>query len=269
MNQEFNQKFNDSTTQITFSCPVCNLMFPTIEDFMKHDCEQHESKKLSCNICSKTYNSLTLAVHILVHSNNTVYECDSCGGFFFTQVQFNKHGCNYSEEIMNQETEQTECLRVNYQNINTGASIYKWTVIADTSSKKYQCDFCGESFIKKCKLAIHIARSHTAAKSYKCQDCQKSFDDISNLRAHKKCHTQKKSFQCDYCNKSFIEKVKLILHIRTHTTEKSYKCQVCHKLFWENYIEKKISIFKKMFGQSDICSNQEIFYINQVKLCGI
>lgn len=85
---------------------------------------------------------------------------------------------------------------------------------ADTSEKKYECQFegCGKKFKRKKNLNCH-KRIHTD-DAYVCGDCGKLFARKGNFEQHKLIHLTQRPFKCKYCPKGFNQKHCLVTHTR-------------------------------------------------------
>ena len=75
------------------------------------------------------------------------------------------------------------------------------TKYIQSTSKTYNCTFCGEKFQSGKDLGSHIRTEHGNEGSYKCDVCEKVFDQEWKQKAHIKNH---KKYQCDYCDKTFL-----------------------------------------------------------------
>ncbi|KAG1734709.1 uncharacterized protein EDB91DRAFT_583787 [Suillus paluster] len=71
----------------------------------------------------------------------------------------------------------------------TASSLEDSVPPANTSSLKYECDYCGKGFTRPSSLKIHL-NSHTGEKPFTCtfEGCGRSFSVLSNMRRHARVH---------------------------------------------------------------------------------
>lgn len=62
-----------------------------------------------------------------------------------------------------------------------------------------------------------------------CSSYGAGFNNLSNLKEHKRTHATDKTFTCDQCGKSFNTQRKLLKHKARHTGEKPHSCATCGK----------------------------------------
>lgn len=81
--------------------------------------------------------------------------------------------------------------------------------------------------LNECILGSRLAAALT------CFVCTSSgFNNLSNLKEHKRTHATDKTFTCDQCGKSFNTHRKLLKHKARHSGEKPHSCATCGE--WQN-----------------------------------
>lgn len=106
------------------------------------------------------------------------------------------------------------------------------TTNSKDSSKKFQCDVCGNWFKHTYTLRKHKC-NHEG--EYSCSVCNKRYGLPSYLKRHMRTHTDDKTFyKCRYCDKSLCSTSSLAAHERLHTLDKPFECDVCHKRFTQS-----------------------------------
>ncbi|CAB3383249.1 Hypothetical predicted protein [Cloeon dipterum] len=102
------------------------------------------------------------------------------------------------------------------------------------SERRYQCHFCGISYLYKCLLRDHMM-THLDGPAFQCEICAMTFTHRANLRMHNiRKHMQvpvEKKHLCPHCPKRFRAPNLLNRHLLTHTGEKPCVCHVCGKAY--------------------------------------
>ena len=108
--------------------------------------KQKEFKK--CEICNKTYNSLSLKSHIkAVHKKEKENICETCGKPFFSKSGLRMH------------------MAVHFGN-------------------QMPCDQCGKCYRDKTRLNEHIKIAHEGRRDYPCAHCGKAFQTRKYQKMH-------------------------------------------------------------------------------------
>ena len=177
----------------------CNEIFSNLTDLKEHKKSRHKDL-FKCSwpnsSCSKSFPAeKDLEEHLLSHSSDRPYKCQTCGKTFASKKIFKEHKKLHS------------------------------------NSKAYVCDICNKSFARKDNLEVHQS-VHTKERPFLCLKCGKTFSRQSHLSDHdKRSHQEIRRYICLLCTKSFFTSQQLTRHSRTHSKEKPYHCSKCDKTF--------------------------------------
>ncbi|XP_065371072.1 zinc finger protein 62-like [Calliphora vicina] len=124
--------------------------------------------------------------------------------------------------------------------------------VVKEKARKYSCNLCSNSYVRKYSLRNHIRRKHVEKtpedeikteniiskaekpkekERFLCTYCGKSYSFKNSLKSHIRTHTGERPFACDICNKTFRRSIGLTMHRVIHSDEKPHKCHVCGKGF--------------------------------------
>lgn len=208
-----------------YKCSKCDKAFVRNDHLLKHETTHSEARPFSCDLCSKTFaRDENLKLHKQRHQVPTnkrrQYSCNLCGNSFTTARYLEVHIANHNEK---KELKCKFCSEV-FDNRN---DLIKH---GQTHNKPYLCTLCGQRFLRKDYLRVHMRR-HTGFKPFKCRFCEKAFPRSTDLTIHEKYHTNEKTHLCNICGKGFARSYNLQIHSRTHTGVKPYACTYCVKTF--------------------------------------
>jgi len=214
-----------------FRCTVCNKVFPSKTDLLRHKNLHIKNKLFSCNICFKTFSkNYNLEIHRRKHTGEKPFLCDDCDSSFVRKYGLQrhqkihtgekKHVCNVCDKAF---------ARRDYLNKHSVTHKAKRNIY--TGEKPFQCDVCDTSFARKDKLQRH-QKIHTGEKKHICNVCDKAFARKDILNKHSATHNPNRgTFQCDVCNNSYSSKESLHRHQKIHTGEKNHVYNVCDRAF--------------------------------------
>lgn len=251
-------KEKHNSTEFTFPCNLCGVLFTRPHNLERHKGTKHDSKKqFVCEHCGHTFGRLdVLLVHIsMVHVKKNLQDkngpsdvkpdmlhCTSCDKFFSKQHKLRQHtqgnltcsdcsasfNCKTSLRIHKYNQHPIECDECG----KVCDSKHKLYFHRVSHAPKYVCKFCNKGFLRKSEYTVHIS-THTGEKPIICDICGKSFAHKLAVGKHKRqSHNEShKKLKCEICNKSFAYKGKLEMHMRTHTGEKPFLCHHCPSTF--------------------------------------
>ena len=260
------------------TCNICNKTFATQRNLNRHRIEFHEDhqkNRLTCNICGKSfshYRKIDLIRHIRnVHEGHKDHKCTICSKLYFHKRELKRH------------------IRIVHE---SNKDIYECNISGVHECEKHKpCPICNKAIEKNC-LKSHIKKVHEEQK----KDSTSDITLLSKTRLKKdvtagvKMNSRnvsklQKEYKCHWCDKISTNSYNIERHIgRLHPekVQNSFKCELCLSLI-NTYISKS-HILRNHYNQSDqICDKCGKFFsdaeyliahvntdhpkIHQAKLC--
>ncbi|XP_067259414.1 zinc finger and SCAN domain-containing protein 30-like [Chanodichthys erythropterus] len=79
------------TEQKDFTCKICDISFPTLEERKLHS-KEHKKKMFNCSQCGENFNSSSsLSRHKKIHSSGKPFQCSECNKYFHTKGHLSCH----------------------------------------------------------------------------------------------------------------------------------------------------------------------------------
>ncbi|XP_071523979.1 uncharacterized protein [Panulirus ornatus] len=220
-----------------WSCPTCNLAFPTPHARDHHTCPHRRKgdavttpgQKNECFVCHVTCKSkVSLQRHMeRAHPNESAgtYTCPVCSRTLASRKALTDHlRCHrrqgYPCEFCGARLKTLDSLNVHINEIHT-------------HMVRLQCKLCPQVFFSSGRLSYHIKRHHTDRRSYTnlCHLCGKAYPYPSELKLHLRSHRNERPYKCDQCQKTFLKQGDLTYHKRSHTGQRPHKCPHCDARF--------------------------------------
>ncbi|XP_012528011.1 zinc finger protein 189 [Monomorium pharaonis] len=216
----------------TFTCSMCNSVFPTFRMLKHHMIETHKLKcddplimkqkpLHECDECQEKFkHQMSLKAHKeRVHEGKIilrVFQCDICKVEFRVKQMLINH-------IRSKHTEKRyKCTQCNkrFADIKT---LYHH-VSLHIGRKLFTCEYCNMSFRRKNVRDIH-RRKHTNSRPYQCTDCDKVFSNSTRRsNHHKKVHGDNKT-ECPECGQKCNDVQEIRIHLNKHLGEKLSKLE--------------------------------------------
>ncbi len=165
--------------------------------------------------CNAEYARKTnLMDHLNKHIGVKKYLCDLCGATFFMRRSLYSHYETHKGKNFQCEKCGNKFIRKN--------NLLRHALICQ---RVFQCGKCNKNFIKKGNLDNHMLRKHSERiVNYICSICGAGFKNNSSLYAHKKIKHENRRYPCKYCNKTYSYNYSLKEHIeKKHHHENNKK----------------------------------------------
>ena len=206
-----------------YVCVTCGKDFKTKSNLMCHEKSHSDNKPHPCDVCNKSFKMRChLTEHQLTHLNPRPHKCDTCGKTFVYKSSLNTHKHIHSG--------QTFCCDKCGKIFRFKSNLSQHQVTHAVKNKDLVCQYCDKSFNNLSDLEAHKP-IHKPVLSHVCDICDEAFTQISHLKDHEMRHTENRPHMCTVCEKGFPLKSQLRAHKLIHTSDRSYICQVCDKGF--------------------------------------
>ena len=259
--------------KLSYDCDKCDKTFSDLWGFKQHERKVHEKEKqrVQCDICAEwSVNKECLDNHVRSkHSGEKPFMCTFCDETFYSLALMTSHRKRCHPDSWREEKKRRRWLVENKDDPSgykmqchlcdqTRGTIDElrahWN--ADHPGKTDNvprrpkrgswlrgdpgtCEFCGEEFLSKYGVQIHIKRRHTEkSESAKCHVCGESCINVSSLIKHKQLVHQidpipcfRKTCVCEVCGKNGMTQAALKLHMKTHSANRPKICTYCDKEF--------------------------------------
>ncbi|XP_065442650.1 zinc finger protein 419-like isoform X1 [Chrysemys picta bellii] len=90
------------------------------------------------------------------------------------------------------------------------------------------CQDCGQSFLERGLLIVHVLRTHLGERTLPCGECGKILSGRGRLAAHQRAHLRERTFTCVACKRSVVYNKHLVDKVRMELAGgKPFKCTKC------------------------------------------
>ena len=221
-----------SHSERKYPCPVCNKLFLRSNDVTVHMSTHTGEKRFFCHVssCGKGFfQKCSLISHVRKHTGVKAtlptVQCPVCKRLI-VKYNLRRHMVSHSDE------KSFMCETCGRQFKSRNALIGHTRLHKAGINKPISCKLCTRRFNWDSSLYKHMITMHGAGKqSHQCSVCGKQFSWKFYLSKHMLLHTDEKRHVCVTCGRGFKDKSALNRHSRMHTGEKNYVCSICAKCF--------------------------------------
>ncbi|CAL8137155.1 unnamed protein product [Orchesella dallaii] len=219
-----------------YKCDVCQQHFLTSKLLRLHIRDNHLSDLFVCDVCGTECRSRSaFKTHLQLHKEVKDHVCDVCGRSFTTSQYLRNH--KFQEHVPPDDTINPCTCPICKKKFNNPSYRNKHIMSVHEKRHRYSCDKCGNGFLERSKLKLHLVKIHGIGESKKhicpVEDCKKEFWMMPAFRSHMSRHENKPQFKCEYCGKEFFCNSHRRRHEKIHTNAetKPYQCEICNKRF--------------------------------------
>ncbi len=210
-------------------CQICENIFSSNQDKLKHCNEEHKGNQVKCNknecSCNKLFKARKgLRRHL---KSGNAFTCKFCKATFSTKQERSEHCRN--EHVYQYTCKQENCGELFESKVDLfyhASKEHKYMV-----KKWWTCDICEEKLAPKSALEKHSLKEH-AGKRVLCtiENCGSQFRLKQNLWRHmneKHKFRLKRRWPCEFCEKSFVRNTLRQKHTKIIHEGKLFKCTEC------------------------------------------
>ena len=229
-------------------CFLCNKIFTSKKDLMKHIRWHRTEKGFACPQCEKYFRTKeSIARHInTVHKKLKPFSCSICSKSFARKTHLDGHVNTVHGNVKRLSNPYT-CV-VCQKSLACDRNMARHMRI-HRKERPYSCPQaqCEKHFYTKDSMEKHVRTVHQKLREFPCNICDKSFSDNYKLNRHvnvvhmglkdygtplNKNPNQTKSFPCTFCDKLFVTNGQRKRHVdAVHHKLKPFSCTLCDKSF--------------------------------------
>ncbi|XP_041091100.1 zinc finger protein 1035 [Polyodon spathula] len=156
------------------SLSMGRILFPVVA--LKRPRAPGTQESYDCAACGERFNNAegVIAHHHGAHTEQRLYNCRECAGFFTSKSFVESHRCGEPPD-----SGPPPGFSSGKKSDSTREHLKK----CRTVDGRYKCSHCSETFVKTYDLYSH-ERKHTGTTPFRCQDCGRYFSQGPNLKRH-------------------------------------------------------------------------------------
>lgn len=212
-------------------CKPCSMTFTRASRYERHMMKHFFGCVMlkgdfKCDLCPAVLKSRQSILYHMryVHLNIRDFACKLCDKKFTTLV----------------------CLRKHIEMVHNGRELKYVKKVH--SGKELKCPHCDALYSMEYFFLAHVEKCKTlkkeeieASRKYECEFCQQTYPKFESLRCHYNTkHKISNRYHCTYCDQNFLDYPSAFSHISGHgnnetprTFEKCFdRCYICNLTFW-------------------------------------
>ncbi|RXM31883.1 Zinc finger protein Xfin [Acipenser ruthenus] len=156
------------------SLSMGRILFPVVA--LKRPRGPGAPESYDCDACGESFDDAeaVIAHHHGAHTEQRLYNCRECAGFFTSKSFVERHRCGEPPD-----SGPPPGFSSGRTSHNTREHLSK----CRTADGRYKCSHCSKVFVKTYDLYSH-ERKHTGTTPFRCQDCGRYFSQGPNLKRH-------------------------------------------------------------------------------------
>lgn len=210
LSEDLDSPSDDSCTERTDECPLCNKFFTPVglEMHIRKTHSMDDINRTTCGLCLQKFDtkSLLKAHQKDIHGGGA-YGCDVCGKIVVSKKSIELHILTKHAQV------KTFLCDTCGEGFPYSVNLHRH--VKDKHIRTYKCNLCDMKYFNRSALQDHIRGVHTKERPFQCaaKDCGKTFSNDSTFRSHKRVHAEDKH-ECNICSKQFSFKGNLQTHLK-------------------------------------------------------
>lgn len=178
------------------ACGVCDSAFKSSYGLTRHiravlEGQKEQYIKRACTVCPRQFNCPSLlARHMIVHTKECPFKCQSCDQVFENKSKLNSHR-KLDHEVKRPRKSWWTC-SICHKPVRHMTNHKR---IHHLNQKAFSCAKCGRSFKLRHGLVTHMV-THEDRRPFACQICGQKFETDRPLKVHQSRHRSTETYTC-------------------------------------------------------------------------